>query len=184
MNSPNPDVSKWWPVIREARELAGLTEQDYPDDLMLAFIDVESDGDAHAHRENSQFHGLLQMGRYAGIDAGLDDEGRDTTEELMGDGYAAICEFLDYQERYAARHHYQRNLCIVLWKAGPGTLSAVNRLTANGLALDDAIAQAADDLGVPNVMEYVRRMRAARKVWSEWLDGRELPGSVCMEGSE
>ncbi|QDG52197.1 hypothetical protein FIV42_16045 [Persicimonas caeni] len=168
--SSNPNVSRWWPLVRDTRVQMGLSEDTYPDEVVLALIDVESDGDDRAHRPGSQFHGLLQMGRYAGIDAGLDDAGRDTTRSLMGDGAEALRAFFTYQERYARRHCYQPSRIAALWKAGPGTLAQANRLLHRGRTLDDALAEAADRYDVPNVVEYVRRFRAARQVWRQWLD--------------
>lgn len=174
-------VARWRPIIHEVRELLALDESDYPDDVVLALIDVESDGDEHAHRESSQYHGLLQMGRYAGIDTGLDDEGRDTTEELLGDGFAAIQEFFEYHERYSVRHHHDPVRVALLWKAGPGTLARVNRLLVEeGLSFNGAIENAAAELGVPNALEYVERFRRERKKWARWLETQDEPAKICQ----
>lgn len=178
--SSNNDVARWRPAIHEARLAAGVRADYYPDDIVLALIDVESDGDDEAHRPQSQFHGLLQMGRYAGIDVGLEDRGRDTTAELVGDGLRAIDLWLQYQERYARLHCYQPSRMAVLWKAGPGTLDRINELLVEGLSMDDAIEQAADELGVPNALEYVRRFRVAQEKWAAWLDTQDELPPACM----
>ncbi len=178
--SPNREVSRWRPAINEARAALGLRADYYPDDLVLALIDVESDGDASARRPGSQFCGLLQMGRYAGIDVGLDDHGDDTTMQLVGDGRRAIDLWLQYQERYARLHCYQPSRMALLWKAGPGMLKRVNELLVAGEALNDAIDHAADELGVPNACEYVRRFRAAREVWASWLDEQDKLPPACL----
>lgn len=179
--SPNKQVSRWRPIIHEVRELLGLDESAYPDDVVLALIDVESDGDPNAQKfEGTQFHGLLQMGRPAGIDTGLDDEGVDTTEELHGDGHAALQEFFEYQERYSRRHAYSPDRIAALWKGGPGTAATIaERLVADD-ALDTAIGYAAEEHGIPRLPEYVRRFREARKVWREWLAEQDEPTEACF----
>ena len=165
-------VSRWLDDIQAAKRTMGLAQVTYPDDLVLALIEVESAGDENAHRTNSQFHGLLQMGALAGEDAGFEQRGRDTTAQLMGDGRLAIQKFLEYQERYKSRHCYQPTRCALLWKAGPGTLRAVNDLLAQGLSLNAAIEKGA--AGIPNTVEYIRRFRAARERWAAWIDAQKM----------
>lgn len=175
-------VARWRPIIHEVRELLGIRPDTYPDDVVLALIDVESDGDPEAEKfDGSQFHGLLQMGRYAGIDTGFEDDGADTTEALHGDGFAALQEFLEYQERYSVRHHHDPVRVALLWKAGPGTLARVNRLLVEeGLSFNDAIENAAAELGVPNALEYVERFRRERKKWARWLETQDEPAKICQ----
>ncbi len=179
--SPNDRVARWRPAIHEARVAAGVRADHCPDEIVLALIGVESDGDASARRADSQFCGLLQMGRYAGIDVGLEDRGSDTTAELVGAGLRAIELWLQYQKRYARLHCYQPSRMAVLWKAGPGTLKRVNELLDAGEAIDAAIDHAADEMGVPNALDYVRRFRAAREKWTAWLDGRDEPPAACFD---
>jgi len=165
-------VSRWLDIIQATKREMGLTQDSYPDDLVLALVEVESAGDPDAHRTNSQFHGLLQMGALAGQDAGFEQRGRDTTEALLGDGRLSIQKFLEYQERYKSRHCYQPTRCALLWKAGPGTLRTVNDLLAQGLSLNAAIEKGAAN--IPNTVEYIRRFRVARARWSAWIDAQKM----------
>lgn len=153
-------VEYWRAALYPIRLSMGLKRCDYPDAVILALIHVESDGDAAAHRSGSQYYGLLQMGRLAGIDAGIDD-----TSTLHGDGHAAIRAFLTYVERYKKYHCYQPSRIAFVWKAGPGTLKRANELTNQGMAQNKAFEQAANEKNVPNAMEYLRRFRAALEVY-------------------
>lgn len=116
-------VARWLPEIRQTRRDRGLTEDQYPDELVLALIEVESTGDPEANRDNSEYHGLLQMGQDAALDLGYPDRGRLTSEFLMNEGRAAIDTFFRYQERYRSRHEYEPKYIALLWKGGPGTTS-------------------------------------------------------------
>lgn len=154
------DVERWRPYV--VASVPG-----YSDTAVLALIHVESAGDPDAHREGSQFHGLLQMGRLAGIDAGMADRGRDTTKPLQGNPVGALQRFFAYLERYYARHRRDPERIAVLWKAGPGTLSRVNALVDGGARFDAAVEQAARELGVPNALEYLERFRRAFPIYQQ-----------------
>src|SRR5699024_386789 len=149
-------VEHWRARLYPARLQAGVKMCSYPDEVILALIHVESGGDEYAHRDGSQYYGLLQMGRLAGLDAGIED-----TSTLHGNGNAAILAFLRYQERYQSRHCYQPSRIAYLWKAGPGTLARANELTKSGMTQNEAFKQAASEKGVQNAMEYLRRFREA-----------------------
>lgn len=144
-------VAKWLPVVER-----------YCPDLdptsVLALIHVESAGDEFAHRPFSQFHGLLQMGRAAGIDVGLPDKGRKTTEPLSGDGEFAIDAFSDYVKRYGPVQGVE---IAILWKGGPGYLKYVRR---QDMPLDEAIAAAGRRFGF-SATAYVARWRKALELY-------------------
>jgi len=205
------------------RALLNLTDEDYPDDVILSLIEVESNGDPEARRTTrvtvregsseeaafreavvgtvsripheddsevmllkgrvpSQFCGLLQMGRPAGIDVGFKRagfRGWDTTADLMGNGRLAIQKMLEYQERYRSRHVGSPDRIAALWKGGPGTASTIAERLVAGDALDTAIGYAADEHGIPRLPEYVRRFRTARKAWRKWVAAQDAPPEVC-----
>jgi hypothetical protein len=115
---------------------------DYKPATVLALIAVESAGNPSAHRPLSQFYGLLQMGKNAGIDAGFRDEGRHTTKALNGNGVLAIEKWHQYVERYRARHRDEPERIALLWKAGPGYLKFVNEETDAGASWDAALDSA------------------------------------------
>lgn len=149
------NVEKWRCVVSD------LNPGGYDAATILALIHVESSGDPAARRPGSQFYGLLQMGRLAAVDAGLKD-----ASGLLGDGHAAIRAFFVYQERYKARHGYDPDKVAYLWKAGPGTLSRANELIRAGSSPDLAFKNAAIEKGVPNSVEYLRRFRDARRIYT------------------
>lgn len=164
MSTKNQRVKSWLPTIQLVRQDQGFSESDYPDELILALIDVESDGDPFANRENSQFHGILQMGRAAGIDTGFPDQGRRTTEELLGNGYASIEHFLKYQNRYRADHEFELEYMALLWKGGPGTLRDYKRLQREDS--QEAADQYLSETFGGSPLEYLRRFRKFYDFWS------------------
>lgn len=128
----------------------------YKPATVLALIAVESAGDDKAHRPLSQFYGLLQMGRYAGIDVGFRDEGRHTTKALNGNGVLAIEKWHRYAEKYRARHRDEPERIALLWKAGPGYLKHVNEQEEAGICWDGALHSAKEKYGF-SAKEYLRR---------------------------
>jgi hypothetical protein len=86
MSKSIPNVMRWRADIERERGAAKLTPAQLDASTTLAIIHVESAGDPRARRPGSQFCGLLQMGRPAGIDVGLADRAADTTAPLLGDG--------------------------------------------------------------------------------------------------
>ena len=135
---------------------------------VLSLIAVESMGNPSAHRHGSQFYGLLQMGRYAGLDVGMEDLGRHTTKGLSGNGIAALVAFVEYVNRYADRVYSPESVA-VLWKGGPGTAKAVLEAVEDGTDFDDAVDKAEagelDNTPIGNLSEYVRRFRGFKEVY-------------------
>jgi len=155
-------VEKW-------RSVAEAIVKPHLVDVCLALIHVESAGDEHARRPRSQFCGLLQMGRMAGMDVGLEDRGRATTEVLLGDGDLAIEYWDRYVERYRARHADDPERIAILWKGGPGYLSTVN--SAIDIGIDAAVTLAAERHGF-SASEYLHRFRLA---WDIYHDATPCP---------
>jgi hypothetical protein len=128
----------------------------YKPSTVLALIAVESAGDDKAHRPLSQFYGLLQMGKNAGIDVGFRDEGRHTTKALNGNGVMAIEKWHKYAEKYRARHRDEPERIALLWKAGPGYLKHVNEETDAGASWDAALDSAEKRYDF-SAREYLKR---------------------------
>ena len=139
---------------------------DYKQATVLALIAVESAGNPSAHRDRSQFYGLLQMGRAAGSDAGFRDEGRYTTRSLNGNGILAIESWHKYVERYRARHRDEPLRIALLWKAGPGYLKYVNDETDAGASWDAAL-DSAEKRYEFSAREYLKRFTRFFEEFSE-----------------
>lgn len=159
-------TESWAHEIDGARQRVGVTAKQYPTHVVLAFIDVESDGDPEAHRPGSQFYGLLQMGKTAGLDVGLSDvsvlDGEDGDPDTEDDVEA----FLRLCERYRSRHEYNPYAIATLWKGGAGTARTVQELMAQGQTFEFALAKAERLHQIHNLQEYVRRFRSAMVRWS------------------
>lgn len=145
-------------VALEDSETAALAEP-----VVLALIAVESMGNEWAHRDKSQFYGLLQMGHYAGLDVGLEDCGRHTTKPLSGNGLAALVAFVAYVNRYADRV-WDADSVATLWKGGPGTAQDLLDLVDDGKTFDEAVSEKDGD--IKNLTEYLRRFRGFLEVYS------------------
>jgi hypothetical protein len=169
-------VTRWLPVIEEVRQELDVTSAKYGDCTILSLIHVESRGDECAHRENSQFWGLLQMGTMAGLDVGCEPLGGYTTRHLHGDGRNAIRQFIRYQERYSARHSFQPTRIAALWKGGPGTLRAINeKLAKEAISWQDALKYAEEKHNIYNLVEYLRRFTEAFQAYAFYLDDVTAP---------
>ena len=164
-------VTNWLGAIDEVRQEQGVTAAKYGDATLLALIHVESAGNDTAHRDGSQFYGLLQMGTPAGVDVGITGG----TRELHGEGYASIRAFVQYMERYKDRHHYQPSRIAALWKGGPGTAKTLYQCLRDGDSWPDSLEYAAEKHRIPNLSEYVRRFTAAMTAYSIYIDDLEAP---------
>ncbi|MFW5966313.1 MAG: hypothetical protein ACOCV2_02290 [Persicimonas sp.] len=178
MSSPNDNVARWLPKICTVRESLCLSPLSYRADTLLALIDVESAGDPHAHRDGSQFWGLLQIADAYAQDA-CDYLGIDPipAAELDGDGEQSIRLTLGYMESYSDLHRYAPSRIAALHKGGAGTAAQVREELRDGSSLNRALEhveeQYTDNNGrpyAPNLTEYVERFRQARKRWARWLD--------------
>ena len=162
-------VAEWGPAIRQSRLEAGLLCSELPTWAVLSLIHVESRGKPCAHRDGSQFYGLMQMGRAAGMDVGFDDEDRETTAELDCNGRAALGAFMSYYKRYQKRLG-EPDMChmdhlgdpmthlAVLWKGGPGTLKLWRSLE------DDD-----DDIPPEDEEEFQKGWRVRVPVYVDWF---------------
>lgn len=162
-------VEDWISQVEGTRDALGLSAELYPTEVLLAFIDVESDGNPDANRDGSQFYGLLQIGKYAALDAGLqsgEDIAGDDGDPATEDDFFAFFEIL---KRYADRHDYVPARMAVLWKGGAGTAGYVDRQLAQGVSLDRAIAIAEKEKGISRLQLYVRRFSKALLHWRKRL---------------
>lgn len=91
------EVRRWSDAALRAREQAGLSADELPLSVILAIVHVESGGDPAAHRPESQFYGLTQVGALAAIDGGLIR--RDEYDQMR----AAVKAAQTPDERKAAR---------------------------------------------------------------------------------
>ncbi len=173
-------ITQWLGEIHGARERVGVSADQYPDAVILAFIDVESDGDPEANRPGSQFHGLLQMGYAAGLDVGIEG-GTDSLMDEDGDPESEddFEAFLQLCERYASAHDYHPTRLAVLWKGGVGTAKHVERRMKAGIDLRRAIRNAEAVLGIPRLVAYVHEFHRCLRKWSAWVDEQNAPYGVC-----
>jgi len=112
-----------------------------------ALIMVESSGNPYAHRQGSQFYGMLQMGAAAAEDVGIPDQ-----RVLNGNPDLALNAFWDYQRRYIERTQGAPVWMAVLWHDGPGNLQKIMRQLEAGASVDAALGA-----GTPAIREYVDR---------------------------
>lgn len=152
-------------ISDQIKEL-GYNPERYDIAAIMGVIQVESNFDPDARRPGSQYCGLMQMGRLAGIDVGMPDQGKDTTAPLLGRPEAAINAFLRYCHRYRSRWRVPSEMA-TLWKAGPGSMKTVLARLDAGDTFEDALRTAEDKHNVPNVVEYYRRHFNA---WAAWVD--------------
>lgn len=165
-----------------------LAEAIWPEDpaVLLAFIAVESGGDPAArdpNRKFSQFYGMLQMGRSAGIDVGFKDQGRLTTKALHGNATRAAQSWRKYMNRYEKYHQNNPEAMAVCWKGGPGTCKWVTSQDdwegAWGDEEERLLKEGEEKYRVWNLPEYVRRFRAAYAEWSKWTNAKQ-----CLDEEE
>lgn len=172
-------IAEWADELLEIRAELKLDERLYPTELGLSFIQVESHGNEFAHRVGSQYWGLLQMGRHAGIDVGLVDRRGRTTKMLHGNGELAIEYWYRYMERYRARWDYKNSgvdlhiRAAVLWKGGAGTARRIRDKVKSGeMDFWQAVAWIEKNpkrkWRIPNLAKYLRRMQRAHDVWEPW----------------
>lgn len=165
-------VSQWEDEVEIAIDAARVQlDQIGRDELigcMLAIVHVESGGDPALHRLGSQFYGLTQVGRAAGIDAGLPDKGRATAKVLHGDGQAALNALAKIIRRYSAYITDEASIA-VMWKGGAGTAKRVHDMRKRGISLHDAcraIEQHEDSRKrIPRLWLYCCEFAGALSVW-------------------
>lgn len=174
-------VAQWADELQEVRQEMELGWDSYPIALGLAFISVESNGVPTARKfPASQFYGLLQMGRPAGMDVGFANKGRKTTEALHGDGLRAIQCWYQYMNRYRERWLYESDVGLelraaVLWKGGAGTARRIRDQVRSG-AMDfwQAVrwieTHPNKKVRISNLSAYLRRMQRAYPQWQEWVE--------------
>lgn len=188
MPSASPDVTRHLAAIEAARVRVGLTPSQIGLPTVLALIAVESAGDPEARKTHvySEFWGLLQMGRMAGIDVGLEDRGVDTADVVHGDPDRALELFMRYQDRYEARHDWTPHKMAVVWKGGPGTARTYNEALADGMSRAAALKHAEDEHSIHNLREYLRRFRGQLHVYVRWVDDVANAGKLMckMPGRE
>lgn len=161
----NWEVAKW---LGDAE----IHVPNIPPAVVLALVHVESSGDPAARKrtKDSQFYGLLQMGKGAGIDVGFRDLGIRTTKPLHGNGVAALKAFSALMTRYADRIKDPKTgepspeRVALLWKAGAGFTSSVNALVAAGVAWDEAVKMVASNFSW-DPTEYLEWFSSAYDVW-------------------
>lgn len=157
-------------VLEAARQAEGVTEQQYPDALLLAFIQVESAGRANAKRPNSQFNGLVQIGKanaaeFGSVNTSFQGRNENDTDAAL----RSLIHLIRYQEKYRNSHQYQFEKQALLWKGGPGTLKAYNEKEKEGLTQSQLLNWLAT---LPSNKEnkwradvYIRRMQKSGEVW-------------------
>lgn len=154
-------IKQWIPVIEGVRTDYGLTADQYPTWILLSLIQIESAGNEHAHRSNSQYYGLLQIGHSAAADVNR----RNTYFD--GNGVRSIEAFYKRCERYSRgpkRHNYDAEKIAIMWKSGPGTLASYNRIQRT--QGQDAAEDYLRTLWGGSSYEYLRRFRTQAAIWS------------------
>lgn len=129
--TPVESALAWRGLIRRIRHDQGLSELNYPDWLVLAFINYESDGDPAA--VNGSHVGLLQVKQSNAEETGRSADlldGRKRDPDLAA--RESIAHFFQFMEKYdnwkpqgfsrEVGHRFEPELMAILWKGGAGTL--------------------------------------------------------------
>ena len=119
-------VKAWAPMVREV-----LDEHDpfgdIPPWVVLSLIQVESNGNPYAHRKNSQFYGLLQIGKAIAQEGGEKD-----ASPYWGQARMSVEAFVGWCHRYSHIHNYDPEYIAMGWKGGVGTVKTYIRKTEKG----------------------------------------------------
>lgn len=180
--SYNSNVLSKLKLIQNVRNELGISATIYPDDLVLAFIHVESAGSEEFYNRKTpiykngkkigekpaQFYGMFQIGRTNAADIKDNGVPRKNTD-MMDDRKAAI-HFFQYMEKYrkgADRHNGDFDKMAILWKAGPGTLRNYNKFEKSNPSEAERAAWLHSKIA--NTDEYLSRKAAALWVWQKKL---------------
>lgn len=169
------------PMMRGVRERLGLSASDYPDDLLLAFIHVESAGKANANRTitrtnddgeityqgPSDYYGLFQIGTINAADIPNPDGSTRKNTDMLDEEFATQ-HFFEYMEKYKDRHQGSLDKMAILWKAGPGSLREYNEFERSTNPTE-AERAAFIDSKIARTSEYLSRKKAALSVWQKEL---------------
>jgi hypothetical protein len=155
----NPKVARWSELAAQA---AADSDVDVPVSVMLAIVQVESEGNPKARRPGAQYAGLTQVGRDVAEETA-------TSRELMWAGgeagaREALVAFARWVRRYAHLHGYDPTLIAIGWKGGPGTLKAYKHKRTTRTT-DRELEQWLDD-DRWGTWHYVRKFKAALSIWS------------------
>lgn len=155
----NPRVERWSDEVAYVQAEVGT---DIPTPVVLAIIQVESEGNPKAHRPGSQFYGLTQVGK------ALASETR-TDRAVMGrgglrGGREAIRAFCRWAKMYRSLHRWDPELMALGWKGGVGTLDDYNARVRAGE--DQAALRTWLDKKRWGTWKYVRKFRAAFSIWN------------------
>lgn len=163
-------VSRWRPIIDAARKAQNVSAAQYPDDVILAFIQVESEGNASARRKTkdgtySQFNGLLQIGRDNAATFQKKNTSFRGTEKFDKEaGQDSIEHFIKIMERSKENHEYDPDRLAMTWKGGGGTTRKFNRIQKSGASEEVQVDFLIKRWGTD---QYVREIRESRAIWGD-----------------
>lgn len=164
-----------------------------------ALVMVESRGNPGARRPDSQYVGLLQIGRKYAIDAGI--PGGDYVRELLGNARASRQAFRRYMQKYQHIHQGDMVYVALLHHAGPIIADVREALDGGAVATIDGALQLVDAKGPAwfdktSELQYLARTlywysmleeRKDRKTVSDVLgengDGKSLGGFYAGEAA-
>jgi hypothetical protein len=167
-SSPLKQVGQWADEIEIARNNVGVSAEQYPTEVILAFIQTESLGQSNARRtkkngQPSQFNGILQIGTDNAKQLGrTNTEFRGTDVNDSAAAIDSIEHFIKYQELFTDRHGYDPSRMAIVWKGGPGTAKTYKRMVESG-ASESALLGFLDERW--NTDEYVRRIQSGLNTW-------------------
>jgi hypothetical protein len=183
----NPQVAKWADngAIDEARQKASetlgrdISEEEYSDRLILSIIQVESEGEANAHRGDSQFWGPMQIG-----ESNAESLGRSNTD-FAGTGpddreavVKSVRHFIEWQEQKVGPDNSTEELKAIAWKGGPGTLSRFNELRRRGASEQQIVNYLEEQW---NTDMYLEEFRKSQDIWPQQYTGQQsLPENATI----
>lgn len=166
-------IFAWLPYIRQIRNDLGMTPETLSDATVLALIEIESRGDPKAHRANSQYWGLLQIGTDNGATFGL----LPSTMAGMTDidaGVTSIRHFMRYASLNKSSHEWVPEMVALMWKGGAGTVRKYKRIVASeGRNAGNAYL---GTLWEGSPLTYIKRFSSYYAKWN--AKAEVIPGSA------
>lgn len=193
---PMYEVVRWASVAQTELEKTPLSYNDLTSAEMLAFIDLESEGDPYANRDGSQYESLLQIGRpaireihrwslrvgWSGDLAELivDDKGKPDQKRLKGEGALSIRSWLFIYWVYRKRHAHDNVLKAVFWKGGPGTLKKYKALyDTEGREAADDFLRSMHHKGIPSGVSYIEKLEKLTMRYQRYVDSLNARYRIC-----
>jgi hypothetical protein len=162
----NERVAEWRERVEVLRDVAGVSSDQVPTEVILSLIHVESSGnDAPKNDGESSYVGLLQIGASVTADVNNVWGTNYRKSDFSGNGSLSIEAFYAWAKRYQGFHDWDPELIAIGWKGGVGTLDGYRKRLSRGESLEDVYRWLEEDRW--NSYSYLVWFRKALDVWGE-----------------